>query len=172
MWMFRTSWCNKVILLYAIIWALCDDVRLCNRNVREFLIMARTWFAFGLLSETGCDKNTSHTTFSNPLQASEQISSLGLSPTTLCSWVIHHFQLSFVSKSINPYAIGYIQLWPFTLADEANCPFHLPFSSVASILSHSLQLVRKPSIQGQSAQNNCGNKPSLNHFAFNFNNTI
>jgi hypothetical protein len=29
---------------------------LCNRRVREFLILARTWFAFGLPSKTGCDK--------------------------------------------------------------------------------------------------------------------
>jgi hypothetical protein len=28
---------------------------LCNRCVHEFLILARTWFAFGLLSKTGCD---------------------------------------------------------------------------------------------------------------------
>jgi hypothetical protein len=35
--------------------ALCDDVQLCNRCVREFLILARTWFAFGLPSKTGCD---------------------------------------------------------------------------------------------------------------------
>jgi hypothetical protein len=28
---------------------------LCNRCVREFLILARTWFAFGLPSKTGCD---------------------------------------------------------------------------------------------------------------------
>jgi hypothetical protein len=34
---------------------MCDDVQLCNRCVREFLIMARTWFAFGLPSKTGCD---------------------------------------------------------------------------------------------------------------------
>jgi hypothetical protein len=34
---------------------LCDDVQLCNRCVREFLILARTWFAFGLPSKTGCD---------------------------------------------------------------------------------------------------------------------
>jgi hypothetical protein len=26
-----------------------------NRHVREFLILARTWFAFGLPSKTGCD---------------------------------------------------------------------------------------------------------------------
>jgi hypothetical protein len=30
---------------------------LCNRRVREFLILARTWFAFGLPSKTGCDRN-------------------------------------------------------------------------------------------------------------------
>jgi hypothetical protein len=34
---------------------MCDDVKLCNRCVREFLILARTWFAFGLPSKTGCD---------------------------------------------------------------------------------------------------------------------
>jgi hypothetical protein len=28
---------------------------LCNRCVREFLILARTWLAFGLPSKTGCD---------------------------------------------------------------------------------------------------------------------
>jgi hypothetical protein len=38
---------------------LCDDVQLCNRCVREFLILARTWFAFGLPSKTGCDTNGS-----------------------------------------------------------------------------------------------------------------
>jgi hypothetical protein len=31
---------------------------LCNRRVREFLILARTWFAFGLPSKTGCDIST------------------------------------------------------------------------------------------------------------------
>jgi hypothetical protein len=34
---------------------MCDDVQLCNRRVREFLILARTWFAFCLPSKTGCD---------------------------------------------------------------------------------------------------------------------
>jgi hypothetical protein len=34
---------------------LCDDVQLCNRCVREFLILARTWFAFDLPSKIGCD---------------------------------------------------------------------------------------------------------------------
>jgi hypothetical protein len=33
---------------------MCDDVQLCNRCVREFLILARTWFAFGLPSKTEC----------------------------------------------------------------------------------------------------------------------
>jgi hypothetical protein len=28
---------------------------LCNRCVREFLILARTWSTFGLPSKTGCD---------------------------------------------------------------------------------------------------------------------
>jgi hypothetical protein len=46
--------CNKVPFRY-LFWALCDDVQLCNRCVREFLILARTWFAFGLPSKTGCD---------------------------------------------------------------------------------------------------------------------
>jgi hypothetical protein len=35
---------------------LCDDVQLCNRCVREFLILAHTWFAFDLPSKTGCDR--------------------------------------------------------------------------------------------------------------------
>jgi hypothetical protein len=30
---------------------------LCNRYVREFLILPRTWFAFGLPSKTGCDNS-------------------------------------------------------------------------------------------------------------------
>jgi hypothetical protein len=30
---------------------------LCNCCVRELLILARTWFAFGLPSKTGCDIN-------------------------------------------------------------------------------------------------------------------
>jgi hypothetical protein len=35
--------------------AMCDDVQLCNHCVHEFLILARTWFAFGLPSKTRCD---------------------------------------------------------------------------------------------------------------------
>jgi hypothetical protein len=34
--MSMTLWCNKLILFYVIIRALCDDVHLCNRCVREF----------------------------------------------------------------------------------------------------------------------------------------
>jgi hypothetical protein len=34
---------------------MCDDVQICNRCGREFLILVRTWFAFGLPSKTGCD---------------------------------------------------------------------------------------------------------------------
>jgi hypothetical protein len=34
---------------------MCDDVQLCNRCVCEFLILTRTWFAFGSPSTTGCD---------------------------------------------------------------------------------------------------------------------
>jgi hypothetical protein len=33
---------------------MCDDVQLRNRYVREFLILAHTWLAFGLPSKTGC----------------------------------------------------------------------------------------------------------------------
>ena len=32
-----------------------NNVQLYNRCVHEFLILARTWFAFGLPSKTGCD---------------------------------------------------------------------------------------------------------------------
>jgi hypothetical protein len=32
---------------------MCDDVHLCNHCVREFLILKRTWFAFGLPSKSG-----------------------------------------------------------------------------------------------------------------------
>jgi hypothetical protein len=32
-----------------------DDIQLCNRCVREFLILARTWFAFGFPSKIRCD---------------------------------------------------------------------------------------------------------------------
>jgi hypothetical protein len=32
-----------------------NDVQLFNRCVREFMILACTWFAFGLPSKTGCD---------------------------------------------------------------------------------------------------------------------
>jgi hypothetical protein len=32
---------------------------LCNRCVREFMILARRWFRFGLPSKTGCDNKKS-----------------------------------------------------------------------------------------------------------------
>jgi hypothetical protein len=35
---------------------MCDDGKLCNCCVREFLILAHTWFAFGLPSKIGCDR--------------------------------------------------------------------------------------------------------------------
>jgi hypothetical protein len=40
---------------------MCVDVQLCNRCVREFLILARTWFAFSLPSKTGCDTGAAGT---------------------------------------------------------------------------------------------------------------
>jgi hypothetical protein len=54
LWMSWTSCCNKVPFRY-LLWAMCDDVQLCNPCVREFLILTRTWFAFGLPSKIGCD---------------------------------------------------------------------------------------------------------------------
>jgi hypothetical protein len=36
-----------------------DDVQLCNQRVHEFLILARTWFASGLPSKTGCETTQS-----------------------------------------------------------------------------------------------------------------
>jgi hypothetical protein len=39
---------------------MCGDVQLCNRCVREFLILTRTWFAFGLISKTGCETSHHH----------------------------------------------------------------------------------------------------------------
>jgi hypothetical protein len=41
---------------------MCDDVQLCNHCVREFLILARTRFTFGLPSKTRCDMVTTQTT--------------------------------------------------------------------------------------------------------------
>jgi hypothetical protein len=61
-WLLKTMWMSQTYDVidyyypfYVIIWALCDDVQLCNCCVRELLILARTWFAFGLPSKTGCD---------------------------------------------------------------------------------------------------------------------
>jgi hypothetical protein len=42
---------------------------LCNCCVRELLILARTWFAFGLPSKTGCDigfRGTYHAVLGRP----------------------------------------------------------------------------------------------------------
>jgi hypothetical protein len=39
---------------------MCDDVQLCDRCVREFLILTRTWFAFDLPSKIGCDTSHHH----------------------------------------------------------------------------------------------------------------
>ena len=39
---------------------MCDDVQLCNRRVREFLILARTWFALGLPSKNRVWQYTSY----------------------------------------------------------------------------------------------------------------
>jgi hypothetical protein len=55
-----TLWClghlNVIKVLFLLLfWAMCDDVQLCNRCVREFLILTRTRFAFGLPSKIGCD---------------------------------------------------------------------------------------------------------------------
>jgi hypothetical protein len=38
---------------------MCDDFQLCNHYVREFLILARTWFTFGLPYKMRCDTNPS-----------------------------------------------------------------------------------------------------------------
>jgi hypothetical protein len=54
LWMSWTYLCNKVLVPLFIL-SMCDDVQLCNCCVYEFLILARTWFAFGLPSKIGCD---------------------------------------------------------------------------------------------------------------------
>jgi hypothetical protein len=42
---------------------------LCNCCVRELLILARTWFAFGLPSKTGCDNVIQQVTHGRRLTA-------------------------------------------------------------------------------------------------------
>jgi hypothetical protein len=50
-----TSWCNR-LFPFLILFEHCVMMSmLCNCCVRELLILARTWFAFGLPSKTGCD---------------------------------------------------------------------------------------------------------------------
>jgi hypothetical protein len=55
LWLSWTSWSNKV-RFPLLFWAMCDDVQLCNHCVREFLILACTWFTFDLPSKTGCGR--------------------------------------------------------------------------------------------------------------------
>jgi hypothetical protein len=78
-------WCNRLLFpFYVIIWALCDDVQLCNCCVRELLILARTWFAFGLPSKTGCD--SSFTLETSTLGTQTQVfEPLCLAPTYLAT---------------------------------------------------------------------------------------
>jgi hypothetical protein len=59
-------------------WATCDDVQLCNRCVREFLILSRIWFAFGLSSKTGCDTYRQPTRLGLGLIGYEWPASLGV----------------------------------------------------------------------------------------------
>jgi hypothetical protein len=54
---------------------MCDDVQLCNRCVREFLILARIWFTFGLTSKTRCDREA-HKPLSGPFRPSPRQASL------------------------------------------------------------------------------------------------
>jgi hypothetical protein len=57
MWMSQTSWCNRLLFPSLILFEHCVMMSmLCNCCVRELLILARTWFAFGLPSKTGCDR--------------------------------------------------------------------------------------------------------------------
>jgi hypothetical protein len=53
---------------------------LCNRRVREFLILTRTWFAFGLPSTTGCDNPSPHFAQLRPLSRSAHAASRRLRP--------------------------------------------------------------------------------------------
>jgi hypothetical protein len=49
---------------------MCDDVQLGNHYVREFLMLAHTWFAFGLPSKTGTYMAPNeHATLGNSLGA-------------------------------------------------------------------------------------------------------
>jgi hypothetical protein len=87
---------------------MCDDVQLCNRYVREFLILARTWFAFGLSSKTGCD-TTLCITFLPKVSYSIQMTNLKESVTYLATnqigskYVTYHNNLSYL---INLYCIS------------------------------------------------------------------
>jgi hypothetical protein len=97
----------KVPFCY-LLWAMCDDVQLCNRYVREFLILARTWFAFGLSSKTGCD-TTLCITFLPKVSYSIRMTNLKESVTYLATnqigskYVTYHNNLSYL---INLYCIS------------------------------------------------------------------
>ena len=47
--------CNIITYPYCNLKHCAMMSHLCNRYVRELLILARTWFTFGLPSKTGCD---------------------------------------------------------------------------------------------------------------------
>jgi hypothetical protein len=56
MWMSQTYDVIDYYFPFLILFEHCVMMSmLCNCCVRELLILARTWFAFGLPSKTGCD---------------------------------------------------------------------------------------------------------------------
>jgi hypothetical protein len=60
MWMSQTYDVIDYYFLFLILFEHCVMMSmLCNCYVRGLLILACTWFAFGLPSKTGCDKNLS-----------------------------------------------------------------------------------------------------------------
>jgi hypothetical protein len=66
---------------------MCDDVQLCNCCVHELLILARTWFAFGLPSKTGCDRVEDVTWHTNgPLPGMPTVVVLGTGDNKICVW--------------------------------------------------------------------------------------
>jgi hypothetical protein len=69
-----------------LLWAMCDDVQLCNYCVREFMILAHTWFAFGLPSKTGCDSDRES---DRPLLHRELCYSFA-GTQTICAWSADH----------------------------------------------------------------------------------
>jgi hypothetical protein len=52
-------WCNRLLFPFLILFEHYVMMSmLCNCCVREFLILARTWFTFGLPSKIGCDTSS------------------------------------------------------------------------------------------------------------------